>query len=140
MAKNAQDVAAKYQRRVQAAQPDYEAGVRNPAGSWSGNYKAAEGRMANAYQQALSEGRMRRGVDKVGDTGWQAATLAKASHYSQSAQTAATKYAEQLPNILAAGDAGMAASKQIDGSTFEGRLDKMRANAVAISNFWKTKR
>lgn len=139
MARSPQEVAAKYQRRVQAAQPDYEAGIKNPKGSWSGNYKASEGRMAQAYQQALANGKMRRGVDRVGDAGWQSAAIAKASRYSGSAQQAASRYAERVTDILAAGEAGAAAARQIPGDTFEQRLERMMANARAINNYWKTR-
>jgi hypothetical protein len=139
MAKSPADVAAKYKRRVQQAGPDYEAGVRNPKGSWSQNYKASQPRMAIAYQEALANGKMGRGVDKVGDQGWQTQTLAKAARYAQSAETAGNKYAERVTDILAAGDQGAAASKAIDGSTFEGRLSRMEANARAISGYWKNR-
>jgi hypothetical protein len=139
MAKNPTEVAQKYSRRVSQAQPDYEAGVKNPKRSWSQAYKDSETRMANAYSQALANGKMRRGVDRVGDQGWQQAAISKASRYAQSAQTAGAKYAERVADIIAAGEAGASASRQIPGDTFEGRLERMSANARAINSYWKNR-
>lgn len=139
MAKDPTQVAEKYKRRVQAAQPDYEAGIKAPKRSWSQAYKSSATRMATAYQQALADGKMSRGVDRVGDSGWQQAAIAKASRYSQSATTASNRYAERASDIIAAGEAGAAASRAIPGDNFESRLQRMEANARAINGYWKTR-
>ena len=139
MAKSPQQIAEKYARRIAASQQDYEAGVRNPSKSWSDGYKSSVPRMVQGFQEAAANNKMQRGVDAVGDSGWQQRTLEVASRYSQSAQNAGQKYAQRANDIMGAAQAGQNAASQIAPTTFENRMQRTLANATAIRDYWKNR-
>lgn len=139
MAKTPQQISEKYQRRVQAAGPDYQAGVQNPSRSWSEGYVSSVNRMVQGFQNAVAEGKPQQGVQALGDTGWKNKTLAKANRYTESAQVAAQGYAARAQEILQAAQAAQSAAGAIPNDTFENRIQRATASMRAISDYWKNR-
>jgi hypothetical protein len=61
----------KWVRRAGQAGPDYAKGVANPRTSWAEATSAAAESQAAGVQQAISEGRFEKGVQKAGNAKWQ---------------------------------------------------------------------
>ena len=65
----------KWVRRAAQAGPDYEAGIRNPRRDWAQAAAAANDNYRDAVTRAATEGRFRRGVERVGTPKWQQRSL-----------------------------------------------------------------
>lgn len=64
--RNAAESAKKFVQRAGAAAPDYASGVANAGGRWQAGAEASDAAWADGTQQAISEGRFKRGVQKSG--------------------------------------------------------------------------
>ncbi len=137
MPKTPAQVAQRYKDRVAQSGQSYRDGVASPSRSWANGYTQNVNRMVMGFQQAVAAGKPQQAVQQLGDAGWQRKTLDKADRYASSATRAAEGYAAIATKVMQAATAGQQAAMNIDGTTFEGRLDRMRANAIAISNAWK---
>jgi hypothetical protein len=67
---DAATVGEKWNRKVQVAGPDYEAGVKNPSKDWKAATAESAPRQKEAVIQAANEGRFLKGVNASGDK-WQ---------------------------------------------------------------------
>jgi hypothetical protein len=74
---DAATVTAKWQRRVQVAGPDYQAGVTNPSKDWASATKEAEPRYKEGVIAAANAGSFGKGVGKAGTEKWSKNTLSK---------------------------------------------------------------
>lgn len=89
------DSAAKYSRRAGSAGPEYEAGVRQPRKDWKTETKAAQARYEAGVQQAITDKRFGKGVDKAGTAKWQENAIAKGpGRYSEGVRLAENSYAD----------------------------------------------
>lgn len=139
MAKSRDRVLAKYKTRIQNSGPDYQAGVNDPKADWMTQYTKAQPRMQAELNKALAEGRPVKGAQKSGGTqNWKDKAAGKgARNYVQSADEAGIEYEKVVDKVLEAGAAGAAAAAALPNVTQEQRLQKMIANAKAISDKWK---
>ncbi|MCK4814606.1 hypothetical protein KA005_02455, partial [bacterium] len=100
---SAEEVAAKWQRRVAIAGPEYQAGVTDPGVDWAGPTKAAEGRYGEGVTKAISEKRFGKGVSKAGNEKWKTKTSTLGVERWGSGVLAATDdYAKGMAPVLAA--------------------------------------
>ena len=69
--RSASEIAEKYARVTPGRSADYAAGVQNPKADWKTATLAAENAWAQGVQQAASEGRFGKGVNRAGTEKWQ---------------------------------------------------------------------
>ena len=136
MAKDPQSVLESYRNGVQAAGSKYKAGVQNPRRGWVESYTQSMPRMVAGIQRAISEGKPQAAAQRLGNAGYQQATLAKADRYAQSATRAAEGYAAKVAQVMQAATAGQNAAMQIEPTTWANRLQRVDANARAIARSW----
>jgi hypothetical protein len=136
MAKTPDQVMQKYSRGMAAAGQSYRDGVQNPGRSWSQSYLSAVPRMVEGLRRSIEENRPQNAVRQLGDTGWQQQTLAKADRYTASATRATEAYGAVVQKVISAGERARQAALAIDGTTLEGRLQRMPAAVMAIMREW----
>lgn len=130
--KTPDQAAAKYGRRVQAAAQDYQQGIQNATG-WAANAVAAAGRRNAGLQAAIASGAIDRGIQRKGDGGWQAATLAKGpAAWTASVARAQPAYQSGMSKAMAYQQAAQAATAGIDTTTLAGRLQKAQVWAQTV--------
>lgn len=131
--KTAQQAGDKYKARVQAAGPDYTAGIQN-AGSWTEGALAAAARRNAGLQQAIASGAIDRGIQNKGDAGWKTAALAKGpTNYTNSVANATPAYVAGMQKAMQFQQAAQQATAGIDTSTLAGRLQKMQVWAQTVA-------
>ena len=81
MVRTPQEAAAKWQRRVAAADADYRAGVQKPRRDWATAALASEQAYADGVMRAIQSGARAAGIQAVGTQKWQANTVAKAGRW-----------------------------------------------------------
>lgn len=117
----------RYKKGVAGAGPDYTKGIQD-AGSWAQGSHDAAARRDAGLQQAIAEGRIDRGIDRVGDAGWKAKTLAKGpQNYTQSTATAGPAYQRAAEINMQDQQSAAAALASMDTSTRQGRIAKSAA-------------
>lgn len=133
---SAQEAYAKWSARVQAGQPYYTAGVQNSK-DWAAAAVAAAPARDAAIQQAIADGRIDRGIQRVGTAGWRNKTLAKgpqnwaAAVSSPAAQQAYLAGYQRLSTML---DQGEQAIASIPRGGFQANLQRMTAFSTAVHN------
>lgn len=125
---------AKWQRRVQAAQQDYIAGVRAPRRSWVQGSLAASGRRNAGLQAAISDGRIDRGIQAAGDAKWQTNTVAKASNWQQGVSNAGGKYSQAMGRVYSMINNARGTIESMPNDTFAARMARMTAYAQEMHN------
>ena len=91
-------IVAKYVQRASGAGQAYTDGVSNPRQPWAASTVAAAQTWASGVQQAVTDNRFTKGVNLVGDSGWQS--------------KASTIGAQRYPGGIAAGQGKYAANIQ----------------------------
>ena len=101
MPKVRQGGAARWVRRAGAAQPEYEAGVKDPRNDWQQATVAAAPVQAAAVQQAIAQKRYERGVQKAGTDKWRNKSLSKGSQrYAPGVADGQNDYANAVQPFL----------------------------------------
>lgn len=105
--KTAAQAAANWAASAGRAATAWQQGVQQYNGDWAGATTAQEGALLTNFQQAVTSGRWRQGVQATGTTGWKAATEAKAGNFAtgfsagaQRQATAAAKIQNALQGIV----------------------------------------
>lgn len=94
--------AAKWNRRASSASGEYEQGVRAATG-WQAAATAGEKNFEAGIQGAIAAKRYGKGVARVGDAGWQKATVEKGpARFAQGVGVAESSYAGQVAPYLEA--------------------------------------
>lgn len=75
--KDVSAIAEKWARVTPGRVGEYQSGVQNPRTSWSGATANAEGSYKSGVEQAITQGRFKRGVMAAGDGKWMQNTLDK---------------------------------------------------------------
>lgn len=126
------DVVAKWQRNTSNAQQYYQAGVQRATG-WAEAAVAAGPRRDAGLQQAIADGRINAGIQRVGDAGWKTKTLAVGpANWSAAVQRSGDAMAKGMQTVYGMLQAAQSATSGIDTSTFEGRMSKMVEHARAM--------
>ena len=135
---SAEEVAAKWQRRVAIAGPEYEAGVTDPGVDWAGPTKAAESRYKEGVVKAANEGRFGKGVSKTGNEGWKAKTSTLGvSRWGPGVAAAESEYAKGMAPVLAAESSAVLPSRYAAGD--ERNYERSKAMGKAVHNATKGK-
>lgn len=111
----------------------YTQGIAN-SGDWAGQFTAAESRMIAGLQQAMADGRITRGVQRLGTNGWRTITQAKSGNWLtgvNNAQAKALAGANVLFQFL--GNAENAMSNLPRGD-FNSNVARMTAWVTSIHN------
>jgi len=109
---SAAQVADKTIKNAQAAGPYYQQGVQAATGWLEGSLAAADRRDAG-LQQAMADGRINAGMQRVGDGGWKAATLGRGVANWTSAMASPTVKAR----VQTGAQTNMAMIQQVDSAT-----------------------
>ncbi len=99
--KTAQQAAANWVGSAGRAASDWQAGVNNYNGDWAGATTRQQGVMQTNWDQAVANGSWAAGVQRVGTSGWKAATTARASNYTTGFQAGAQNQAAAINKIMA---------------------------------------
>lgn len=92
---------AKWNRRASSATVEYTEGVSNPRTPWAAATLSAAANQAAGIQQAITEKRFEKGVQKAGDSKWQnKATNKGARNYAPGIQDAQNSYATGVAPYL----------------------------------------
>lgn len=92
---------AKWNRRASSATVEYTEGVSNPRTPWAAATLSAAANQAAGIQQAITEKRFEKGVQKAGDSKWQnKATNKGARNYAPGIQDAQNAYATGVAPYL----------------------------------------
>lgn len=100
--KTAQQAAQNWQNSAGRAAADYQQGVEGYSGDWAGATTRQEATLVSNWNQSVSSGRWRNGVNAKGTAGWKQSTIAKIGNYSTGFQAGAAKQASAIQKILAA--------------------------------------
>lgn len=135
---SAEDVAAKWQKRVSIAGPEYEAGVTDPGVDWAGPTKAAESRYKEGVVKAANEGRFGRGVAKAGNEKWKHKTSTLGpGRWSTGVAAAQPDYAKGMAPVLAAEASAVLPPRYAAGD--ERNYERSKAMGKAVHNATKGK-
>ena len=93
-------VAAKWQRRVSTAAPDYQEGISNPKRDWAQATTSAANTWKAAITEAVNSGRWEQGVAAAGTAKWQQNTIAKAGRWTEGVSTAVNEYQAKMATVL----------------------------------------
>lgn len=86
-------ITEKWQRASASAQPEYEAGIKNPKADWMTQTVAAEKNYNAGVQAAIGRGAFGKGVRSAGSGGWQAGALSKGlARWAQGISLSLDKY------------------------------------------------
>lgn len=134
MAKDLASVVSSWQQSASGAQQKFIDGVQNTQKDPTALAIRSEAALLSNFQQAVTSGRWRQGLSRVGKAGWQSATVAKANNYSTGIQAGGAKYetamATWLPRIYSAS----ASVQSMPSGTLAANLARANAFATALYN------
>lgn len=87
--------------RASIASDEYASGIQNPRGDWATNAAAAADNQALGVQQAISDKRYEKGIQKVGTAKWRDKSLSKGkSRFTQGVQVSQGDYEKGVKPYL----------------------------------------
>lgn len=98
--KTAQQAAANWQASQGRATAAWQQGIQGYSGDWAGATASQEAAMLSGITQAVTSGRWRAGVARVGTAGWKQATEAKAGNFSTGFSAGAAKQQAAAVKIM----------------------------------------
>jgi hypothetical protein len=106
----------------------FTAGVQAYAGDWAGATTRQQAVMLANLQQAVNSGLWAAGINKVGTTGWKAATEAKQGNYTTGFSAGGNNFATAIAKVINALQSGVS-SLPPRGDI---NANLQRANALAL--------
>jgi len=95
------DVVKKWSEVTPARAPYYEAGIKNPLRDWATNAAAAESAWESGVQNAMTDKRFGKGVNKAGTAKWQRKSVAVGpGRFREGVAAAAPDYKEGFSPYL----------------------------------------
>lgn len=132
--KSIQDALQKWQSRTQGAGQFYSQGIQQSR-DWAANAVAAGPARDQGLQQAMADGRIDRGIQRVGTAGWRQKTLAKGPQaWQQGVAQAGNAYAAGMARTYQMLDAGDAAIASMPRGGFANNMARMTAYLQAVHN------
>jgi hypothetical protein len=98
--KTAQQAAQNWASSQGRAATAYQQGVEGYNGDWAGATVSQEANLLANFQQAVTGGFWRAGVQAVGTAGWKSKTVAKVSNYSTGFSAGAADQAAAITKIM----------------------------------------
>lgn len=134
MAKSVDQVVQKWKTNAGGAQQAFVDGVQSTSVDPTALAIANEAGALAGYQQAITSGRWRTALARVGKGGWQTATVAKAGNYGTGITAGADKYAQSMGQWLPVIQSVGAQAKQMPGATIDQRIARSAFVARALYN------
>lgn len=132
------DAATAAQRYVQGAsqgQQRFVEGVQNTSKDPTSLAIAAQQKMLANVTAAITSGKYARGLSRVGKSGWQQATVAKAANYSVGIQAGASKYEAAIGPVLSQIATLQGQLASMPNSTFQDSINRMVAFSTGLHNW-----
>lgn len=132
------DAATATQRWTQGAaqgQQRFVEGVQNTQKDPTALAIAQQNKMLANVTQAITSGRYARGLSRVGKSGWQQATVAKASNYSTGIQAGAGKYEAAIGPVLSQIASLQQQISSMPSATFQDSVNRMVAFSTGLHNW-----
>ena len=98
--KTAAQAASNWQASQGRATAAWQQGIQSYNGDWAGATAAQEAAMLSGVTQAVTSGRWRAGIQRVGTAGWKQATEAKAQNFSTGFSAGAAKQQAAAVKIM----------------------------------------
>jgi hypothetical protein len=131
------DLATTVQRWRDAAsmgQARYAEGVQNTQVDVVGRAIAAQPKLLQNFQQAVTSGHWARRLSDRGTAGWKAATVAKASNYATGIAAGVDDYQRAMQQWLPIIQSAAASVQGMPNQSFQDSLNRMTAFATALHN------
>jgi hypothetical protein len=98
--KTAQQAAQNWQQSAGRAATGYQQGIEGYSGDWAGATVNQEAALLTNFQQSVTSGQWRAGVQAVGTAGWKSKTVAKIGNYSTGFSAGAQDQAAAIAKIM----------------------------------------
>lgn len=134
MAKTVEQTVSRWTAGATGAQQAFTDGVNNTTVDVVGRAIANQAALVAGFNEAVNSGRWARGLQRVGTSGWKAATTAKAGNYATGINAGQEKYATAMGTWLPRINAAAAAAKAMPGATIDQRLARSTAFARSLYN------
>ncbi len=136
---SAAEVAQRWADSAGMAQSRYGEGVQATAKDPTALAIQQQSKLMTNFQQAVSSGRWARNLGRVGKTGWQAATLAKAANYGTGIAASKSKYETAIGPVLQVEASLQQQIASMPKATLADSIARMAAWATGLHN-WKLSR
>lgn len=134
----AEEVAAKWAKRVAVAGDDYKAGVEDSSVDWVNPTKNAESRYKEGVVKAANEGRFGKGVSQAGNDKWRSKTVTLGvARWGTGVAAAVNDYKEGMAAVLAAEASAVLPPRYAAGD--ERNYERSKAMGKAVHNATKGK-
>lgn len=125
---------ARWRDSAAQGQQRYQDGVQATQKDVVGLAIAAQPKMLASFQHAVNSGRWSRRLSEVGNAGWKAKTLAKASNYSTGIAAGADDFQRAMQTWLPIIQSAAASVQSMPRATFNDSIARMTAFATALHN------
>lgn len=132
-------VGQRWQQSAASAQQRFTEGVQATTVDPTQLAVAAQAKLLQGFQQAVTSGRWASALQKVGKGGWQAATLAKANNYSTGINASVDKFVAAIGPVLAFEASLQAQIKSMPNNTIQDSIARSAAWQMGLHN-WKMNR
>lgn len=140
MARDANEVAAKWAQRTAGAGEAYASGIRNARRDPMQAAKAAKATYVARVQEAAANGKYERGLDRVTRAEWERASIEKGqSRLASGAQASQGKMGDFMGKFLPHAEQVSQQVRGMPNATMEDRLNRMVANARGNAKFKYTR-
>jgi hypothetical protein len=136
---DAATVADRWVGAAGAAQARFTEGVQTTTKDPTALAVAQISKLQNNFVQSVTSGRWQRNLQRVGKTGWQSATVAKASNFSTGVNAAKDKYMAAMGPVLQIEAQVQAQVQAMPKATLQDSINRMTTWATALHN-WKLNR
>lgn len=117
-----------------AGQQRYTEGVQATQVDVVGRAVAAQPKLLQNFQQAVTSGRWARGLQDRGTAGWKQQTLAKAANYGTGIAAGRDDYQRAMQTWLPIIQSAAASVQSMPNASFQDSLNRMTAFATALHN------
>lgn len=134
MAKDPSTWGQKWQNNAQGAQTAFTEGVQNTDKDPIALALANEAGLVAGFQEAVSSGRWRQNLSRVGKAGWQQATIAKAGNYGTGIAAGRGRYDSAMQTWGPVINATAQAARSMPGANLSQRLARSNYFATTLYN------
>jgi hypothetical protein len=135
MIPDAATVAQRWVNSAGAAQTRYTEGVQSTNVDPTALAVAQQQKLLTNFQQAVTNGRWSRALQRVGKAGWQQSTVAKAANYGTGISASQQKYAEAIAPVLAVEAQLQSQIQSMPKATLQDSINRMAAWATGLHNW-----
>lgn len=141
MVKSAKEAREKWEERIRASAKWYKHGVENPTKDWAEEAIKAKDKRNAGLQRAIQEGRIEKGIARVGTAKWQKNTIEKGiSRWTTDAPKAGSDYENAMGATLECIEYARKVIENMPATTVEERAERSKAYQLAMSECMKKKK